>query len=273
LRDILRQKLEFEGIVITDDMEMDAITRYIDLGEAAVQSIKAGADIVLISTHGYHVPLIVKSIEKALQEGRLTEKRLDESVIKIVELKLRYEIMDLVNGAIIPSRVPFSEKEHKLLSESEKINEKVSREAIYFHGTGYALLPTFQSKARSIFITDDPFLTRVISRELTKTKIVKNGAHCIQFCNSHLKAKSSNVFYHVEKLNRKELLRMIAYTERHKMRLIIVCTGNPFILSGISSLPPVLFSFSNTSCSKRAMIRCLRGDYSPRTKININLGF
>lgn len=281
LRDILRQKLEFEGIVITDDMEMDAITRYIDLGEAAVQSIKAGADIVLISTHGYHVPLIVRSIERALQEGRLTEERLDDSVIKIVELKLRYGIMDLVNGAIIPARVSFSENDHKLLSESEKINEKVSREAMYFHGTAHTVLPTSRSGDRSIFITDDPLLTRVISHELTKAKIVKNGARFIRFCNSHLKIKSSQVksisdvtvFYHVEKLNRRELLRIIAYTERHAMRLTILCSGNPFLLSGISSLPPVLFSFSNTLCSKRAMIRCLRGEYSPRTKININLGF
>ncbi len=281
LRDILRQELEFEGIIITDDMEMDAISRYIDLGEAAVQSIRAGADIVLISTHGYHVPLIVKSIEKALQEGRLTEKRLDDSVTKIVELKLRYKIMDLVKGLITPSRITFTENEHKLLSESEKINEKISREAIYFHGAAHSVLPTSRSGDRSIFITDDSLLTGEISRVLAKAKIVKNGAHFIRFCNSHLKVKSSReesvsevtVFYHVEKLNRRELLRMIAYTERHRMRLTIVCTGNPFILSGISSLPPALFSFSNTACSKRAIIRCLRGDYSPRTKININLGF
>ena len=67
LTGILRDEIGFRGLVITDDMEMHAISRRQEMGEAAVRSILAGADIVLISSQEGSIPAIFNAIKKAVR--------------------------------------------------------------------------------------------------------------------------------------------------------------------------------------------------------------
>jgi len=54
ITDILRNKLAFDGVVITDDMTMGAITKNYNIGEASIKSINAGADVILVA-HDYNL--------------------------------------------------------------------------------------------------------------------------------------------------------------------------------------------------------------------------
>ena len=90
--DILRNDMNFKGVVITDDMTMGAIVENYDIGEAAVKSINAGTDIVLVC-HGYDNELkVLNSIKKAVNNGTVSEERLNESVYRIVSLKKKYNL-------------------------------------------------------------------------------------------------------------------------------------------------------------------------------------
>lgn len=80
----LREKLEFEGIVITDSQAMAAITNNYTSGEAAIKSIEAGVDIILMPND---LRAAVDEVEAAVKSGKLTEERIDESVIRILEKK------------------------------------------------------------------------------------------------------------------------------------------------------------------------------------------
>ncbi|MEH7235634.1 beta-N-acetylhexosaminidase [Bacillus sp. JJ1562] len=92
ITDILRKELGFNGVVITDDFFMKAITNDYDIGKAAVQSIKAGSDIVMVA-HDYDKVVHVRnSIKKAVANGEISEKRIDESVGRILQLKEKYKL-------------------------------------------------------------------------------------------------------------------------------------------------------------------------------------
>jgi len=89
LTGLLREDLGFDGLIVTDCMEMNAVTQGIGVGEAVVRAVLAGADLLLVS-HTYDSQLeAVAALECAVADGRLTEDRIDDSVERILRLKER----------------------------------------------------------------------------------------------------------------------------------------------------------------------------------------
>ncbi|SEG52235.1 glycoside hydrolase family 3 protein [Paenibacillus sp. UNC499MF] len=89
LTGLLREELGFDGLIVTDCMEMDAVTQGIGVGEAVVRAVLAGADLLLVS-HTYDSQLeAVAALERAVADGRLPEERIDASVERILRLKER----------------------------------------------------------------------------------------------------------------------------------------------------------------------------------------
>lgn len=84
LKRILREDLNFDGLVVTDALEMKGITDHYAPGEAVLLALKAGADIMLLSPD---VPAAINYLVKAVEDGRLSEKRINKSVRKLLTLK------------------------------------------------------------------------------------------------------------------------------------------------------------------------------------------
>lgn len=90
MKDMLRTEMGFDGIIITDAMDMKAITDYCDAGEAAVTCILSGADICLMPED---LETAYNAVLEAVENGTITEKRLNESVTRILELKIKRGII------------------------------------------------------------------------------------------------------------------------------------------------------------------------------------
>jgi beta-N-acetylhexosaminidase len=89
---ILRKQLGFNGVVMTDDMTMKAITNNYDIGKAAVESVKAGSDIVMVA-HDYNkVVSTIDALQAAVEAGEISEERINESVSRIIQLKQKYNL-------------------------------------------------------------------------------------------------------------------------------------------------------------------------------------
>lgn len=84
LTNVLRGEMGFDGLVFTDAMDMSAISRSHDSGAAAVRALEAGADVILMPAS---VQGAVEGIVEAVRSGRLSEERLDASVLRILETK------------------------------------------------------------------------------------------------------------------------------------------------------------------------------------------
>lgn len=87
---LLRNRLGYDGLVITDSMKMQAVTDSYSASEAAVMAINAGCDIILMPEN---LREAASGIETAVSEGRITEKRIDESVMRILKTKAEYGII------------------------------------------------------------------------------------------------------------------------------------------------------------------------------------
>lgn len=92
ITDILRDKLKFNGVVITDDMTMEGITKNFDIGEASVKSVNAGADMIMVA-HDYDKQVyVVEALKDAVKEGVITEETVNQSIHRIFELKNKYQL-------------------------------------------------------------------------------------------------------------------------------------------------------------------------------------
>lgn len=88
MKELLRTQMGYDGIVITDAMNMGAITQNYSADEAAVQAVQAGVDMILMP-EDYETAY--NGLLEAVKNGTITEQRIDESVIRIVKLKQEME--------------------------------------------------------------------------------------------------------------------------------------------------------------------------------------
>jgi len=91
---ILRNQLGFDGVVMTDDMTMKAITNHFNIGQAAVDSVKAGNDIILIAHEFSNVTSAIDALKAAVKNGEITEKQINDSVRRIIQLKQKYQLVN-----------------------------------------------------------------------------------------------------------------------------------------------------------------------------------
>ena len=84
IQDILRTRLGYDGAVITDSLRMGAITDYYSSGDAAVAAINAGVDLLLMPSD---FTAAYQAIMDAVQNGTISEERIDESLTRILRLK------------------------------------------------------------------------------------------------------------------------------------------------------------------------------------------
>lgn len=92
ITDILRNDLNFNGIVITDDMEMRAISKNFNIEDASIKSIIAGSDIILVC-HTYNKQVaVINALKNAVENNKISEERIDESVYRILKLKQKYNL-------------------------------------------------------------------------------------------------------------------------------------------------------------------------------------
>jgi beta-N-acetylhexosaminidase len=99
LQDILRNQIGFQGVIVSDDMRMWAISRHYNFKDSLIKAINAGCDIILVSNNNLFNPdrelpyKIFNIIYSAVKEGKISEQRIIESSNRIYELKKRFKII------------------------------------------------------------------------------------------------------------------------------------------------------------------------------------
>ena len=92
ITDVLRGELGYQGVVLSDAMNMGSIVNEFSGTEAAVMALEAGVDIVLMPDS---VPDTIAAVRQAIDDGRLSEERLDESVRRVLQAKVNRGLLSL----------------------------------------------------------------------------------------------------------------------------------------------------------------------------------
>ena len=84
VHEILRQHLNFSGVIVTDDLSMEGVRQFTSDTQVAVRAVLAGNDLLCCTDYGVQIPAVLS----AVQDGTISEDRIDESVLRILRLKI-----------------------------------------------------------------------------------------------------------------------------------------------------------------------------------------
>ena len=112
LTGLLRQNLKFNGLIVTDAMDMQGLTKQFPGGESAVRALQAGADVLLMPPNP---ELAIKSVLAAVKERRISGKQIHESALRVLTAKARVGLQKtkLVNLEEISEVIESTEAEQQ----------------------------------------------------------------------------------------------------------------------------------------------------------------
>ncbi len=91
---MLREELDFEGIVVTDDLAMAGATGGGPPARAAVEAVEAGADLLLISSPPQQQAHAYDAVVGAVESGKIPRERLEASVERVLRVKEDYPLQE-----------------------------------------------------------------------------------------------------------------------------------------------------------------------------------
>jgi beta-N-acetylhexosaminidase len=165
LTGLLREQLGYQGLILTDALDMDAIKKDRTAAEAAVQAFQAGADLLLVAgitaedrrRLGEGPPALLA----AVKSGRVAEARLDASVLRILEAKARRGVLPgVVSAPPAPDAAVLNSPEHRALALD------VARKAVTVQRDNAGLLPLNPSQKALVVVADEPTRSEAVDDEL-----------------------------------------------------------------------------------------------------------
>ncbi len=256
LTEVLRKRMNFRGIVMTDDMEMNAVSKRIDIGEAAMRSVEAGADIVLISSYGKNIRKIRDALMNAYRAGRLTEMRINESVKRVMSLKLTRGIMKRNGREFVSAEYNPGEEGASLLKKAASVNRELSEKGLLCVGDASKL----KSKDfRKIFVSRSKALAEEIKNR-TGSMVHETLTSAMKEAGS---VKGALVVLHAESFSIRALRKAAGELENAGCEPVVISTGNPFPVAAALDGITVLYTFSTTAESMRAAAGVFSGEIIP----------
>lgn len=255
LTDILRGELGFEGIIVTDCLEMAAIKKHFGVKKATVESFKAGADVILIS----HSPNLqhegIEALEKAIEYGEVSEKKVKESYERIEKFK-----------NTLPE-FPYDWKRVINLSKNKDFEENIARESITVIERE-SILPLKNIKNAVIVgvnvnrIKDkiEKYLNSVaenltfISHENLQKSILLENAEII-FIVTYLKKIS------------KDLTEKLRHIRNLNHKIIHISLFNPYDAIKWDFMPVSIVTYGAQPYQLSALAEVIKGEIKPNSKL------
>ncbi|HKJ44299.1 MAG TPA: glycoside hydrolase family 3 N-terminal domain-containing protein, partial [Balneolales bacterium] len=121
IHNLLRDSLHFKGLVVTDALRMEGITLHYSPGQAAVKAIQAGSDLLLLPSDQYTA---IEAVMRAVKSGKISEQRLNRSVRKILDWKVR-------KGLFRNDQINVNDLDQKIRTEDHVLlSQKIARKSV-----------------------------------------------------------------------------------------------------------------------------------------------
>ncbi|MEK8127788.1 beta-N-acetylhexosaminidase [Paenibacillus filicis] len=284
---LLRQELGYDGVVVTDCLEMNAIAKFYGVGEGAVKAVEAGADLILVS-HRYGLQReALDALVQALASGRITEERIDRSVERLLALKNRRVSAEqplaelesaaaLEPGSSLASQTSLKLAEH--LSERSITLVRGAEQLPLDSGKPVLVvwpevrvgsevdevLPREQSlgywlETKQLDVREERIGVRPTAEEALQVLELAAGTEQVVFV-------SYNAAFLPEQA---QLIRSLA--AQPGIRLIVAAARIPFDIHVLPEVQTYLAAYENTSPAMRALALVLTGDLTAQGRLPVSL--
>ena len=189
ITDILRVDMGYDGVVITDAMEMDAISKHFDKYDAAKLAIEAGVDILLMpvdttTAEGFaEMDTYISTLAQMANDGEISMDKIDAAVLRILKLKENNNLFTAYDGSDIESRVEYAIN-NVGTKESHDKEWEITKKAMTLVKNDDNTLPLTTTNQKTIVLVpydDETIPMNYAVRKLTQDGKLPEGAEVVAY--------------------------------------------------------------------------------------------
>lgn len=270
LKDLLRKKLKFDGIIITDDMVMNGAVQYSrNIALSCFEAVKAGIDMILISRSYEDFEAARKMITDEIKIDPEFKKQIIESAKRILKVKMEY-IKPAGKAALFPDTEKiksfFPDKEAEEFFFQQSCRSVSVIKSADFKAKGKILLA---GEFRDFF---DEGLRRFPDAEtlLLKTETFYDAGNSQTGYIDKICGKYDKIIFCISNPATAEILKRM---EKYKEKIIVLSALTPVYLEEIPWVERGVAVYGTGYQSFRAGFAAIAGDFMPKGKIPIDLGY
>ncbi len=281
--DILRNQLGFHGLIVTDALDMAGVTANFSTGQVALRAFEAGADMLLLSEDPYSARA---AILQAVRDGRISEDRVDESVMRILRAKAWAGLDEDRLVDIMSLRQKVATEDHLAVSHT------IARKSLTLLRNEGNLLP-LQDASSVLVVTlsdgTDPAVDRSfvasLRRQAPRTRfqrrLLDDRSHPDEYQAVLEEASQYNAvivpaFVYVRSWSGRinladKNLRFLSDLVRGATPVALISFGNPYIVIGLEQPEAYLTAYSASEASQSAAVEALVGKSAVEGRLPITI--
>jgi beta-N-acetylhexosaminidase len=284
LTGVLRDELGFGGLIVTDALDMGGIAHGFAAGDAAVRAVEAGADVLLMPADP---KAAIDAVEAAVKNGRITQKRIDESVMRILIAKARVGLAasKLVDTARVRSLVN--------TPEGSEAAQRIADRSVTLVRNENGILPlrTSQSAAGTVFYTltegtasvEGMAFSAEVRRSLPQATLIRADSMMSEAAIDAAFQRGGGADRYVVAAfasvapNRGSaalggsLPRLVQDLIATKKPVVFVALGNPYLLRNFPDVAAYLAAYSTVPPSETAVVKALFGEMPVTGKLPVTI--
>ncbi|MGB4959666.1 MAG: glycoside hydrolase family 3 N-terminal domain-containing protein [Saprospiraceae bacterium] len=278
VKEILRNDMGFNGLIFTDAMDMKGVTKYFPNGTAEAEAFLAGNDVILLPEN---LAVAIATLKKYIQSGIITEKRLNQSISRILRAKYKLGLN------VIPYNSPEGLHEYLYRNQAQAIRQKLAEAAVTLVADNHNVIPikkldglklatlsinttsktVFQSRVENYIYARHYFLMpQQINQSYTQHLNTLS-----QFDQVLLSIHTSGKLNDFTKDVPEDVIRFIKELST-KTEVVIILFGNPYLLSKLSFGDEVLICYDNDSSTQDVAAQSIFGvnDITGRLPVSVS---
>lgn len=260
---LLRQELGFNGIIVTDAMDMQGFTKQFNSGEGSIRALEAGADVLLMPPSPEQA---IRAVVGAVENGRLTRQRIEASVLRVLAAKIRV-------GLVKKRLVDLDEISDVLDSpETAERAQAISDRAITLLRNERGVAPLASANQSCLVVVVERRLSQLGQRMITefhkrapqaKVTIVDPtlpGAALAAAAGDASGCSAIVVAVFATGELGGDLPGFVEHLAAAPAPVVLVAMGSPYVLSSFPRASAYIAAFSATPPSETSVVRALFGE-------------
>lgn len=262
---VLRDELGFDGLVLTDELEMDAIDARYGVGDAAVLAVNAGADMVLVPWRPEKVAEVRAALRAAVEGGVLSAARLDQAVTRVLRAKI-------ARGVFEP--LPPLEERLAGLGTGREIVTRIASAAVTLLRTDGRSLPLPARRRVAVITAEGVLATELLARRPSAQALVV-PAWPRPAERPALKRQAKALIDRAEVVVvgvvNSHQLELAALAQLSGKPVVVVVMGAPYLGAQVPGAAAVLTVYSYRASTAEAAARALVGELAPTGRLPVAL--
>ncbi|MBI5494345.1 MAG: beta-N-acetylhexosaminidase [Deltaproteobacteria bacterium] len=265
LTGILRRKMGFQGIIMTDGLEMEAVAGRFGAGKAAVMAVKAGADMVMVLWFPEKKTEVHRALLAAARSGEIPRQRLDDAVLRVLGEKAR---LGLLGAVPPPPPAPGA--------STLGVDDQVAAGAVTLLRNEGDVLP-LEAHQRVLVVSPDGTFAAALKQRLPRTRSI-----LIPSTMSSEKRRAAR--FRALKQGREVDVAVVAVVndvqlqvaralaqDRPGRPVVVVSLLSPYLLSQVPDVDAYLCTYSYLRPAQVAAARVISGHAQARGKLPVSI--